>query len=311
MRPQRSPRSAAVIICALLLAGAVVGMGSVRRPYGVIVSEQELWPPRPATPMQTIRFRAAAFNIHSGRGVGGNENLAETAKVVEGFDLVGLNEVRGPSLLHSQNQAEELGLKLGMAPIFGPSERRWYIASFGNGMLSRFPISSWQSRPMRVEGKHSYRAVILARVAIGTVAVAVIVVHVERGEMRDSQLREIGDLFAQVPAPALLLGDFNAVLFHPELLRISKLPGVIYAVRAEPGSRHGDHIYAKGLLVRRGGIVSNDASDHPLVWAELEYPASPDHVRRSGAPLRKQAVNREAGRLNSRSSAIGESDDAN
>ena len=231
MRPQRSPCSTAVITGLVLLLAAVIGLGSVRRPYGEIVSEQALSPPSGATPMAANRFRVASFNIHSGRDGNGDENLTRTARVMEGFDLVGINEVRGLSLLRNRNQAEQLGLKLGMAAIFGPSERRWYLASFGNGMLSRFPILAWHSRPMRAAGENSYRAVILARLAMPTAAVTALVVHVERGEMRDFQLREIDDLFAQVRAPALLVGDFNAAASHPELLRISKLPGVTAALR--------------------------------------------------------------------------------
>ena len=267
MRPHQSPRSTAVVTGLLLLFTAVIGLGSVRRPYGEIVSEQELSPPPGAMPIAAKRFRVAAFNIHSGRDEKGEENLTRTATVMEGFDLVGMNEVRGPSLLQSRNQAEQLGIKLGMAAIFGPSERRWFLASFGNGMLSRYPILSWRSRPMRVAGESSYRAVILARVAMSTAAATVIVVHVERGQMGDFQLREISDLFAQVRAPALLMGDFNADAEHPELLRISKLPEVTDALR----SRSGDQIYVKGFVVSDSGMIANNASDHPLVWAELKY----------------------------------------
>src|SRR5262245_14157402 len=267
MRPHRSPRSTAVVTGLLLLLAAVIGLGSVRRPYGEIISEQELSPPSGAVPIAANRFRVASFNIHSGRDEKGEENLTRTATVMEGFDLVGMNEVRGPSLLQSRNQAEQLGIKLGMAAIFGPSERRWFLASFGNGMLSRYPILSWRSRPMRVAGESSYRAVILARVAMSTAAATVIVVHVERGQMGDFQLREISDLFAQVRAPALLMGDFNADAAHPELLRISKLPGVTGALRA----RSGDQLYVKGFVVSDSGMIANDASDHPLVWAELKY----------------------------------------
>ena len=266
MRPHQPPRSTAVVIGLLLLFAAVIGLGSVRRPYGEILSEQELSPPS-SVPIAANGFRVASFNIHSGRDGKGEENLTRTARVMEGFDLVGMNEVRGPSLLRSRNQAEQLGIKLGMAAIFGPSERRWYLASFGNGMLSRYPILSWRSRPMRVAGESSYRAVIFARVAMSTAAATVIVVHVERGQMGDFQLREVSDLFAQVRAPALLMGDFNADAAHPELLRISKLPGVTDALRA----RSGDRIYVKGFVVSDSGMIANEASDHPLVWAELKY----------------------------------------
>ena len=265
-----------------LLAGSLIGLGSVRRPYGEVASNETLLPSRPETKAMRSRLRIATFNIHSGRGVDGEENLGRTAAVMRGFDLIGLNEVRGPDWLRRTSQAEELGAQLGMASIFGPSERRWYITSFGNGLLSRFPILSWRSRPMRVNGKTSYRAVILARLALGDRSVNVVVAHVERGEARDAQLSELRDLLAHTPAPALLLGDFNRGLHHAELRRMAELPGVTYAVPTQPGSRprHADHIYAKGFVVDGGGIVPTDASDHPVVWTELEDPVLAD--RESG-----------------------------
>ena len=274
---RRSRRKVSVVLVALLLAGSVIGLGSVRRPYGEMASHETLLPSRPETKPMRSRLRIATFNSHSGRGVDGEENLARTAEAIGGFDLIGLNEVRGPNWLRRSSQAEELGAQLGMASIFGPSERRWYVASFGNGLLSRLAILSWRSRPMRVNGKTSYRAVILARLGLGHRSVNVVVAHVERGEARDAQLSELRDLLARTPAPALLLGDFNRGLHHPELRRIAELPGVTYAVPSQSGSRppHVDHIYAKGFVVSGGGIIPTDASDHPVVWTELEAPRPP------------------------------------
>jgi endonuclease/exonuclease/phosphatase family metal-dependent hydrolase len=226
------------------------------------------------TQISVNRIRIGTFNIHGGGKEIGKESLTLTAQTIQGFDLMGLNEVRGPSPTRWRNQAEYLGAKLGMAAVFAPSERRWFVGSFGNGLLSRFPIRSWQSQPMRVHGKKNYRALVTARVEIADAIVTVMVAHAEHGEMRDAQIREVSERFAGVKAPGILLGDFNANAPHIELRRIMNLPGVVSAMNAIGDANAGvDHIFVKGLKTGVAGRIMNEASDHPLVWAELEYPA--------------------------------------
>jgi endonuclease/exonuclease/phosphatase family metal-dependent hydrolase len=259
-----------------LIVGGVIGWGSVRQPYGLVESRGPVPPLATAAPVKS--FRVATFNIHSGRGFNGDEDLSRTALALQGMDLAGLNEVRGPSIFGDHDQSTELGRRLGLAAVFGPSERRWYVTSFGNGLLSRFPILKWRSQPLETGGRGSYRAVILAEIQIGAASVRVLIGHSERGELRDAQLREIKALFAEVAAPALLLGDLNANLHHPLLREIQKLPDVAHALTEKMHTSTAltaiDHIYARGLIVRAAGITTTPASDHPLVWAEVEYPGS-------------------------------------
>jgi endonuclease/exonuclease/phosphatase family metal-dependent hydrolase len=257
-----------LVLC--FVFGAVVGLGSVRRPYGLVESHEPVLPPAGApAPAKTLKI--ATFNIHSGRGVKGDRNLARTADVLRGMDVAGLNEVRGPSVLGTADQAAELGARLGVAAVFGPSERRWYVASFGNGLLSRFPILSWRSRPLEAGRLGSYRAVLLAEVAAGAAKLRVLIAHPERGDLRHDQLREIKTIFAAVGAPAVLLGDLNANPDHPALKQIQALPGATHVL-----SRGIDHIYAKGLTVRSAGMTATSVSDHPLVWAEVAVPGAGD-----------------------------------
>src|SRR5713226_1072206 len=269
-------RRALILLIFFLLAGSVAGLGSVRRPYGEVVGQSPVLPPTSVAEGRAVKFRIAAFNIHSGRGVEGKLDLSRTGAEITGVDLAGLNEVRGPWPLGGGDQAAQLGGQLGMAAVFGPSERRWFVTSFGNGLLSRFPVLAWRSRPMRAGRQGTYRAVILARVKIGQQAIEIIVAHPERGELRDAQLRELRDLFGSATGPAILMGDLNAEGSHPELQQIGNLPGVVNALLSGPGasSKLIDHIYVKGLRVRGAGATSTQASDHPIVWADLEGPAA-------------------------------------
>jgi endonuclease/exonuclease/phosphatase family metal-dependent hydrolase len=268
----RRYRIGLLVLC--FVFGAVIGLGSVRRPYGPVESHGPVLPPAGA-PASAKTLKIATFNIHSGRGVKGDRNLARTADVLRGIDVAGLNEVRGPSVFGSADQAAELGARLGAAAVFGPSERRWYVTSFGNGLLSRFPILSWRSRPLEAGRLGSYRAVFLAEIAAGAAKLRVLIAHPERGELRHDQLREIKTIFARVGAPAVLLGDLNASSDHPALREIEMLPGTLHVLSGKDSSPRGiDHIYAKGLTVRNAGVTVTPASDHPLVWAEVALPGT-------------------------------------
>jgi endonuclease/exonuclease/phosphatase family metal-dependent hydrolase len=268
----RRYRIGLLVLC--FFFGAVVGLGSVRRPYGPIEYHERLLPPvAAATPGKTLKI--ATFNIHSGRGAEGERNLARTADVLRGMDVAGLNEVRGPSVFGNVDQAAELGGRLGVAAVFGPSERRWYVATFGNGLLSRFPILSWRSRPLEAGRLGSHRAVLLAEIAAGATKLRVLIAHPERGELRHDQLREIKTIFARVSSPAVLLGDLNTGADHPVLREIEMLPGTSHVLSGKESPPRGvDHIYAKGLAVRSAGTTPTSASDHPLVWAELALPGA-------------------------------------
>ncbi|HWP59743.1 MAG TPA: endonuclease/exonuclease/phosphatase family protein [Candidatus Acidoferrales bacterium] len=258
-----------------------MGWGSLRRPYGLIRSAGPVYPP--VTLAAVRSFRVATFNIHSGKGITGLKDLARTAEALRGVDLAGLNEVRGANLF-SDDQATELGRRLGLAAVFGPSERRWYVTSFGNGLLSRFPILEWRSQPMRAGSRRSYRAMIVAGAQIDGRKVSVLVVHVESGKLRERQLREVADLFSTVEPPAILVGDFNARVSHPEIRRILRLNGARQADPVAPGAeKRIDHIFVRGLRIRASGTKQTDASDHPLVWAEVEL--SEARISRPAAAL--------------------------
>lgn len=262
------------VLISLLVAGGLIGLGSVRHPYGEIAGSDPVLPPASVERREVSKFRVASFNIHSGRGSDGNFDLSRIAKDLSDADLAGLNEVRGSSPFEVKNQAAQLAEKLGMAAVFGPSERRWFVTSFGNGLISRFPVLSWRSRPMRAGRPGTYRSVILAQVKIGQLGVKVIIAHAERGELRDLQLKELGEIFETTRGPTILMGDLNAELSHPELLRMSNLPGATRASDAAHPSKLIDDIYIRGLRVLSAGVVFTQASDHPVVWAEIEALAS-------------------------------------
>ncbi len=79
-----------------------------------------------------------------------------------------------------------------------------------------------------------------------------------------------------VSEPALLMGDLNGEANDSSVVPILKAPGVKDAVGSVLGANvpadRIDWIFTKGLETISAGVEKNDASDHPMVWAELKLP---------------------------------------
>ncbi len=87
------------------------------------------------------------------------------------MDLCGLAEVRGRLLSGSHDEAAELGVILDMGWLFAPAERRFWHDSFGNGIVSRLPLTYWARLPMpRSADASAYRNFLFARVAVPSAA---------------------------------------------------------------------------------------------------------------------------------------------
>jgi endonuclease/exonuclease/phosphatase family metal-dependent hydrolase len=221
-------------------------------------------------------LRVATFNIHSGRNVAGQYNLDKTAAMLKGFDLIALNEVRGTSVFNDVDQAQLLGQKLNMQWLFAPTENQWWHEHFGNGVLSAVSVMDWQRRPMQGSFGRGKRNRLHMRVMLEGKPVNVIITHIDRGEDHKMQLRLILDEFVGISEPALLMGDLNGDAADSSVAPFFKAPGVKDAVGSVMGMRAPgdriDWIFTRGLEATSAGVEQNDASDHPLVWAELKLP---------------------------------------
>jgi endonuclease/exonuclease/phosphatase (EEP) superfamily protein YafD len=103
----------------------------------------------------------------------------------------------------------------------------------------------------------------------------VLLTHVNRryDSEREAQLKQVISMFVGMAEPAVLLGDLNSTAQDPQICQLMSSPGVIDAVGQVLGAKDHeriDWIFVRGLRCLDAGIVENDASDHPLIWAELE-----------------------------------------
>ncbi len=243
-------------------------------------------------------IRVGTFNIHAGKGRDGRRDLERVADCIARADLdfVALSEVRGPAPWQKQDQAARLGRRLEMGWLFAPADRVWSHRESGNGLLSTLPVGFWQRIPLSRKYDHSYRNAVLVGLRHRDRTIHVLLTHITRRDDRDrrSQLRAVIAMFLALDEPAILLGDLNSDADDPQIRRLLETPGVglpsVGHEDAPPNGRVGeilgreaprriDWIFTRGLRCLDAGIRDDGASDHPLIWAELE-PIALDAAKR-------------------------------
>ena len=232
----------------------------------------------PLIPARSV-IRVATFNIHGARGLDGSTDLDRIAGRLEDLDLdvIGLNEVHRK--WRTGNQTERLANRLQMQWLFAPTERRWSGEHFGSALLSRVSVTDWQrvSLPRRLG--RGYRNYLLSEVPLQrdtqpNSQLRVIVTHIDNKGDRHEQLQTVLDLFRTSPKPVVLLGDLNSTADDPLLQELLANPEVLDCIAAAaPHNPRGriDWILARGVTCRSAGVSQTIASDHPRLWAELEF----------------------------------------
>jgi endonuclease/exonuclease/phosphatase family metal-dependent hydrolase len=259
------------IVCVALAVGSIVGIGADRRPLGPAAGTSLHG--SAATPAPRGTFRIGTFNIHGGRDAAGRFDLDRTASCLHGLHVVGLNEVYGRFPWQAADQAELLGRKTGLAWLFAPNTSRWYRDDFGNGLLSSLPVRSWRREPLHCTQGKGFRNLIVAELEHEGATIHLIVTHLDRVRDRKAQLEVVIQKFLALPPPAILMGDLNTTADDPQLARLLATPGVVDCVAdglAGKAPKRIDWIIARGLRAVSAGIEDEGASDHPLVWAEVE-----------------------------------------
>lgn len=279
------------VIVATLLLGGVVWHGSLHVSTGPAAgthievhssSDHKNNPTGGISAEQRTKIRLGTFNIHGGKGADGRQDLDRVANCLGDLDFVALNEVQGQTTLGAPNQTEQLAERLGMAWLFAPAERRWWHLEFGNGLLTNVPVAFWQRIPLPRQFDRSWRNMVLVGLQCRTAkqepyTVHILLTHVNRryDAERQAQLQAVLSLYLALAEPAVLLGDLNSDADDPQIRRLLQTPGVSDAVGEKcPTKTPGriDWIIVRGLHCVEAGIRDDGASDHPLVWAELELP---------------------------------------
>lgn len=221
-------------------------------------------------------FRIATYNIQGGKGTDGIRDINRTATALQGFDVIALNEVRGETLLSRSSQVEELGEILKMGWLFLPSEQRYFKESFGNGLLSSFPVNIWYRDPLIYEydgnTSSSYRNLTTIQFNFNNKLVTLLLTHLDFNTIREIQLSYVINEFEKY-SYCILTGDLNSSREEPLLRGLLNQDNTHDAINIALGSKDRldrlDWIIVKGFKATDGGYKPPGISDHPLYWVEL------------------------------------------
>ncbi len=226
------------------------------------------------------------YNIHHGQGTDGAFDLERLAQVIRDADadLVALQEVDvGTGRSGGVDQAAELARLTDMAVVFAEA-MPYDGGSYGEAMLSRWPISSHKVLKLPASAGHEPRAAIVVVVQPTGWPFPVRVAgthldHTDDDTDRLAQLAVVRQHLEEGALPTLLVGDLNAA---PDSVPMSRLlaadwlpadPDYASTFPADKPKRKIDWILlspaSAGRLIEPMVLTAPVASDHApfrAVW---------------------------------------------
>ncbi len=207
------------------------------------------------------------------------ENLDRMARLLHGFDIVGLQEVDAGSLRSGYiNQTEYLALQAHYPFWYHQTNRNLgHLAQHSLGLLSRLRPS--EIREEKLPGRIPGRGALVAHYGYGKDALAVIVLHLALGRRaRLQQLEHLSDVMRDY-RHIVLMGDFNCGTASQEmnwLLARTPLREPVHGLHTFPSwrpARNIDHILVSPTLDVRNVCVLNHAiSDHLPIMMDVVLP---------------------------------------
>jgi len=222
--------------------------------------------------------KVLTYNIRHACGMDGAVSLERICGVIRdtGAGLVALQEVdRYRFRSGLANQAGRLGRELKMRAVFGPTTGWWLFGTYGNAVLSRYPVRSVARH--RLSGGGEPRGLIVCRVAVPDGEAYFLCTHLGlSAEARRRQMARLLEVLKSLPGPVILAGDFNcgprAPALEPLLERLTDTctdPELLTFPSFRPAHRI-DYVFTSPSL--RGlacGTVDSQASDHLPYFAAI------------------------------------------
>lgn len=208
-------------------------------------------------------------------------NLNQIAEVLQGYDIIGLQEVDAGSIRSSYvNQTKYLAEKGGFPYWTHQTNRRLgHIAQHSNGLVSNFtPLDVENHKlPGRVPG----RGALVARFGTEHSHLIVVLIHLALGKKaRGIQLDYIADL-VKSNEHIVVMGDMNCQPDSYELLSLLEQTGLgapVGGLNTYPSwkpNRKLDHILVSpSLTVENVKVLPFTYSDHLPISMDVVLPAS-------------------------------------
>lgn len=212
---------------------------------------------------------------------GKRANLDGLAKLIGGFDFVGLQEADAGSLRSGfLNQTQYLA-EAANFPYWThqPNRRVSRLAASSNGLLARWQPDEVLDYPL--PGRIPGRGALWARFGHGEDALVVVIAHLSLGQVaRARQLAFIAELIGR-NRHAVLMGDLNTSARSRELETLYARTALVQPTESPATfpswkpARALDHILVSGsLAVERLWALPHPVSDHLPIAASVRLPAS-------------------------------------
>ena len=216
-------------------------------------------------------YKVATFNIHHARGNDGIVDLRRIAGVLNdlGPDLIAMQELdAGTKRSGGQDQPEELADLLGMHIYFAPTISM-DPGEYGIALASREEFRGAVEQLPRVGTEEPRVAIVAAWHKLG-----VVTTHLSRStEARRIQTEHLADIAGKLGHPCLVLGDLNQTASKLNALKARGLkvarPHKSLLKSLKPGWPIDHILVSDGLRVSEARMVATDASDHPVLVADI------------------------------------------
>jgi len=206
-------------------------------------------------------------------------NLDRIAHLINGYDIVGLQEVDAGSLRCSFINLTEYLAERGEFPYWYHQVNRnlGRIAQHSNGFLSQFQPDAVEN--LRLPGLIPGRQALLARFDAGAHTLVVLVLHLALSKRaRMLQLGYVGEIVNSYPH-AIVMGDMNSRARSREMRLLFNQTGLhepledLHTYPSWRPSSNIDHVLvSSGLKVRHARVVDHALSDHLPIMTEVELP---------------------------------------
>jgi endonuclease/exonuclease/phosphatase family metal-dependent hydrolase len=232
------------------------------------------------------QLHVMTYNIHHAEGTDGVLDLERIAQVIEqsDVDIVALQEVdNGRSRTNYVNQTAWLGSRLNMYYYFGPAA---YSNTYGNAILSRYPVEYVKNYPLPHYADEETRACILSLINVNGRIVGFLGTHFDftNNEVAMMQANEVVRISTLLECDKFFAGDLNTYPYEsPITISLRRIYNDTFNLVNNPTSRI-DYVFVSknfNCNVLASDFVKNDltavASDHhPVLTELLVYPVNHD-----------------------------------
>ena len=240
---------------------------------------------------EPLRLRVLTYNIHHGEGTDGQFDCQRLADIINRAqpDLVALQEVdRATKRSKGVDQAAKLGELTGMSHYFAEA-MPYQGGSYGEAVLSRYPIAAKYRQPLSAEPTQEPRAVAVVSIEpwealnLRVVFAGTHLCH-QSDQTRLRQVQAINGNRAYGGSATILAGDFNFTPDSDEYQAMIDAGWVDAAavfgnpkptIPADAPRRRIDYVFVKPAsawkVIDVQVLDEPVASDHAPVLVELEY----------------------------------------